>query len=189
MILFRPVGLAELQRIAEAGFLAFPPRLPHQPIFYPVLNEEYAVQIARDWNTRDEASGYAGFVTRFEVQPAFASRYAVRVVGGSEHAELWVPAEELAELNAHIEGEIRVTAHFCGPLCDGAVDPESHLPQGLVRPTRWDLWRQDDNGSQVRISGDDSREEVESRIATLEARGHKQMYFAREASATRRRRS
>jgi len=28
---------------------ALPPRLPEQPLFYPVLTEEYAVKIARDW--------------------------------------------------------------------------------------------------------------------------------------------
>ena len=65
--LFRPVGVKELELIAESGYLGFPPRLYFQPIFYPVLNEEYATQIARDWNTKDEASGYAGYVTRFEV--------------------------------------------------------------------------------------------------------------------------
>ncbi len=46
MTLYRPVGTAELTRIAESGFTAFPPRLPEQPIFYPVLNEAYACEIA-----------------------------------------------------------------------------------------------------------------------------------------------
>ena len=49
-ILYRPVGTEELDLIRASGFSAFPPRLPEQPIFYPVLTEEYAVQIARDWN-------------------------------------------------------------------------------------------------------------------------------------------
>jgi hypothetical protein len=40
-ILYRPVGPKELALIAESGFREFPPRLPEQPIFYPVTNEEY----------------------------------------------------------------------------------------------------------------------------------------------------
>ena len=37
--LFRPVGPKELELIRAANFRAFPPRLPDQPIFYPVLTE------------------------------------------------------------------------------------------------------------------------------------------------------
>lgn len=107
--LYRPVGPAELKLIEEANWQAFPPRLPDQPIFYPVLNEDYAVQIARDWNV--VASG-SGFVTRFDVDAEFASRYERQVVGGREHEELWVPAEELPELNEHIVGRIEVIREF-----------------------------------------------------------------------------
>ena len=53
--LYRPVGPEELELIKQADWSAFPPRLPEQPIFYPVLNEEYATQIARAWNVK--ASG------------------------------------------------------------------------------------------------------------------------------------
>lgn len=74
MILYRPVGLAELRRVYESGPASFPPRLPQQPIFYPVLDAAYAAQIARDWNTKDAASGYAGFVTRFAVDDDVARR-------------------------------------------------------------------------------------------------------------------
>ena len=107
--LYRPVGPKELLLIEKSGFREFPPRLPDQPIFYPVLNEEYAVQIARDWNVR--ASG-AGFVTRFHVKTAFLAKYPAHVVGGKIHAELWIPAEELPELNRNIVGLIEVTAEF-----------------------------------------------------------------------------
>lgn len=69
MILYRPVGLGELRLIAAAAFRAFPPRLPDQPIFYPVLTLDYARKIARDWNTRDQQSGFAGFVTRSWLGP------------------------------------------------------------------------------------------------------------------------
>lgn len=110
--LFRPVGKAELDLIAASGFRAFPPRLPGQPIFYPVLNEEYAVQIARDWNTRDPASGYAGYVTRFAVRAEVAARYPIQTVGSRLHRELWIPADELESFNAAIVGPIEVIAEF-----------------------------------------------------------------------------
>ena len=107
--LWRPVGPEELALIEASGWRAFPPRLPDQPIFYPVLNEAYAVQIARDWNV--PASG-SGFVTRFEVDGQFQERYPRQVVGGREHDELWVPAEDLEEFNRHIVGKIEVVAEF-----------------------------------------------------------------------------
>ncbi len=109
VVLYRPVGPEELRLIEASGWRAFPPRLPDQPIFYPVLNEGYAVQIARDWNV--PASG-AGFVTRFEVNAEFVKRYPRKIVGGREHEELWVPAEELTEFNAQIVGLIEVTQRF-----------------------------------------------------------------------------
>ncbi len=108
-ILYRPVGPKELALIAASGFRAFPPRLPEQPIFYPVLNEEYARQIAREWNV--PASG-AGYVTRFSVRKEFLARHPERQVGASVHRELWIPAEELAEMNRNIVGLIEVTAEY-----------------------------------------------------------------------------
>src|SRR5215470_8776160 len=108
-ILYRPVRPKELKLIAASGFSEFPPRLPEQPIFYPVLNEEYARQIARDWNV--PASG-AGYVVRFALQKSFAARYPVQSVGGALHKELWIPAEELAELNRNIVGKIELIAEF-----------------------------------------------------------------------------
>jgi len=108
-ILYRPVGPKELALIAASGFREFPPRLPEQPIFYPVLNEEYARQIARKWNV--PASG-AGFVTRFAVRTDFVARYAEQQVGTSVHRELWIPAEDLAEMNRNIVGLIEVIAEY-----------------------------------------------------------------------------
>jgi hypothetical protein len=110
--LYRPVGGKELALIRDSGFHAFPPRLPQQPHFYPVLNEDYAVQIARDWNTKDEASGYEGFVSKFEVRTEFLSRYEVHVVGSPHHRECWIPAVDLEELNRNIEGAIEVVREF-----------------------------------------------------------------------------
>ena len=108
-ILYRPVGPKELALIAASGHREFPPRLPGQPIFYPVLNEEYARQIARDWNV--PASG-AGYVTRFAVRNEFVARYPIHTVGGSVHQELWIPAEDLAEMNRNIVGLIEVIAEY-----------------------------------------------------------------------------
>ena len=95
--------------IEQSGWTKFPPRLPEQPIFYPVMNEEYAIQIARDWNVR--ASG-AGFVTKFAVNAEYVEKFEVQNVGGHMHNELWVPAEELEEFNENIVGKIEVTKAF-----------------------------------------------------------------------------
>ena len=107
--LFRLVGPKELELIAASGWREFPPRLPEQPIFYPVLNEEYATQIARDWNVPESGSG---FVTRFSVNAEFVDRYPIKTVGAAVHQELWVPAEELTEFNQNIIGLIEVVAEF-----------------------------------------------------------------------------
>jgi hypothetical protein len=115
LTLYRPVGKAELELIQESGFTRFPPRLPHQPIFYPVLNEEYAREIAAKWNTTDPQSGYAGYVTRFEVQAGFADRFPVKQVGDVDHRELWIPAELLEEFNQNIVGKIEVIAELSLP--------------------------------------------------------------------------
>src|SRR5262245_9284187 len=109
IILYRPVGPKELALIAARGFREFPPRRPEQPIFYPVLNEEYARQIARDWNVPDSG---AGFVTRFAVRKDFLARYAEQQVGTSTHRELWIPAQDLDEMNRNIVGLIEVVAEY-----------------------------------------------------------------------------
>ncbi|WP_332811987.1 hypothetical protein [Sphingomonas sp.] len=107
--LWRPVGPAELRLIEASEMKAFPPRLPEQPIFYPVTTEDYAVKIARDWNV--PASG-AGFVTRFQVRRDYLSRYDVQNAGGSAHQEYWIPAEDMEAFNAAIIGRIEVTREF-----------------------------------------------------------------------------
>jgi hypothetical protein len=112
-VLFRPIGEDELGLIAESGYRAFPPRLPGQPIFYPVLNEEYATQIARDWNAKNSQSN-AGYVTRFAVKAEYLSQFTVQKVGGTLHLEYWIPAEKLADLNKNIVGLIEVVAEFRG---------------------------------------------------------------------------
>jgi hypothetical protein len=108
-ILFRPVGPEELALIAASGYREFPPRLPQQPIFYPVTNEDYARHIAEHWNVKESGSGY---VTRFAVREEHIAKYPVQQVGASIHTEHWIPAEELAEFNRNIVGLIEITQSF-----------------------------------------------------------------------------
>lgn len=113
-VLFRPVGPQELALIEQTGFTRFPPRLEGQPFFYPVQNEEYASQIAREWNANNPAIG-AGFVTRFHVRAEFLSRYEMKTVGSAIHKEYWIPADELPEFNRNIVGKIEIVAEFRPP--------------------------------------------------------------------------
>jgi hypothetical protein len=112
-MLYRPTGENELGLIRATGWRGFPPRLPEQPIFYPVLNEEYATRIARDWNTRDGGTGY---VLRFSVETKFLAQFPVRTVGSRTHQEYWIPAEQLDEFNRHIVGLIEVVCEFRAPV-------------------------------------------------------------------------
>ena len=107
--LWRPVGPKELALIRASGMREFPPRLPEQPIFYPVTSEAYAIKIARDWNVPASGSGY---VTRFDVTKEFLDGYDVQDAGGRSHQEYWIPADQLAAFNAAIVGEIAVIASF-----------------------------------------------------------------------------
>ncbi len=107
--LWRPVGPEELALMQDADMRAFPPRLPEQPIFYPVLTEDYAVKIARDWNVKASGSGY---VTRFEVRKDFLDAYDVQEAGGRSHLEYGIPAEDLPAFNDAIVGQIDVVQTF-----------------------------------------------------------------------------
>jgi len=107
--MFRPVGAAELELVKASNFLRWPPRLPQQPIFYPVTNARYAAEIAERWNARD---GEKGFVTRFAVRKEFADRYPIQQVGDSYHTEWWIPAADLELLNDAIVGAIEVVNTF-----------------------------------------------------------------------------
>lgn len=107
--LYRPVGPAELALIEQAGWKAFPPRLPEQPIFYPVVQKEYAIRIARDWNVKESGAGY---VLRFDVDAEFLRQFPVQEAGGRDHTEYWIPSERLDELNRHIVGRIELVEEF-----------------------------------------------------------------------------
>lgn len=106
--MYRPVGQKEMDLIIQSNYKEYPPRLPEQPIFYPVLNERYAREIAEKWNKKSADSGYAGYVTTFEIDDTYISNYDVQTVGASYHQELWVPSEELETFNRHIIGKIEV---------------------------------------------------------------------------------
>ena len=107
--LWRPTGPAELALVEASGWSAWPARLPEQPIFYPVLSQDYAATIAREWNVK--ASG-VGYVTRFKVKKAFLDRYEVQQAGGRAILEYWIPAEDLDDLNQHIVGKIELVAEY-----------------------------------------------------------------------------
>jgi len=125
MYLYRPIGLFEYQLIAKSGFKNFPPRLYWQPIFYPVLNQKYAEKIALDWNTKDQASGYIGYVTRFELSDEYLAQFEVHTVGDDFCQELWIPAERLDEFNQQIIGNIEVVNIFKGE----AFTENAELPE------------------------------------------------------------
>jgi hypothetical protein len=112
--LYRPIGLTEMELIAENNYKTFPPRFEWQPIFYPVINQAYAEQIADEWNTRDEFSGYCGIVTAFQINVDFIKKYEVKNVGGIVHNELWIPSNELENFNNNIIGVIAIVNAFFG---------------------------------------------------------------------------
>ncbi len=86
--------------------------MPQQPLFYPVTNEQYAIETAREWNVPQSGSGV---VTRFEARASFMARYETHVVGAARHTEWWFPAEALDALNDTIVGQIEVTHEFYPP--------------------------------------------------------------------------
>ena len=111
MILYRPIGTKELELVQENGYTKFPPRLPEQPIFYPVLNEKYATEIASQWNVKYN-DDHKGYVPQFEIDDEYGKQFEVHIVGASYHQELWVPAEELERFNQHIVGKIQIVSEF-----------------------------------------------------------------------------
>ena len=107
--LYRPTGAEELKLVADSDYKKWPPRLPEQPIFYPVTNEEYAKEIAINWNVKQQG---IGFVTKFYVKKSFMDKYEIQVVGASHHEEWWIPAKDLEELNKNTVGKIEVIGEY-----------------------------------------------------------------------------
>jgi hypothetical protein len=147
--LYRPVGLHELALIWDSGMREFPPRLSHQPFFYPVVNIEYARHIAAGWNVRDAASGFCGFVTKFGVDDKFLLRFEPKVVGTSAHTEYWIPAEHLREFNRAINSPITVLEAFFGPEFQGHIpdkfglEGKDAIQQFVAMVRTWDYSRMD----------------------------------------------
>jgi hypothetical protein len=145
--LYRPVGLGKLALIWDSGCTEFPPRLPDQPIFYPVTSAEYATQIARDWNAK--ASTFAGFVTTFNVDDAYLTRFERHIVGSAKHEEYWIPAGELLNFNQAIQGQIEVQSAYFGESFVGFVPDECNFKgknaegQFVVLARSWDYSRMD----------------------------------------------
>ncbi len=147
--LFRPVGIHELALLWDSGMREFPPRFTHQPIFYPVANIEYAAQIARDWNTKDEASGFAGYVMQFAVPHSFLAGFEPHTVGSAMHIEYWIPAERLHEFNASLQGRISLKSGFFGSSFKGCVPDrfglkgKDAIEQFVCMAKTWDYSRMD----------------------------------------------
>jgi hypothetical protein len=145
--LYRPVGLAELALIWDSGCREFPPRLPEQPIFYPVTSAEYATQIARAWNTK--SSSFAGYVTSFDLNDEYLSQFERHIVGSAIHEEYWIPAGQLPDFNRAIRGLIEVDAAYFGDSFTGFVPDKAGLKgmnaeqQFIALARNWDYSRMD----------------------------------------------
>jgi hypothetical protein len=127
--LYRPLGLQELALLWDSGMREFPPRLVQQPIFYPVVNLDYARQIARDWNAPDEKSSFAGFVTQFDVSSTYLSKFELHTAGSAAHREYWIPAREMTQFNKAISGLVSVQDEFFGAGFVGYI-PQDHSFKG-----------------------------------------------------------
>src|ERR1041385_3281370 len=127
MLLYRPVSLQELELIYEGGMKAFPTHLPQQPIFYPVLQLEYARQIASNWNAQN--GQLAGYVVQFKIEDQYVSRFEKRAVGTTSYQELWIPNEELEEFNRHILGQVKIVEARFGDAFQGSI-PDKFGLQG-----------------------------------------------------------
>ena len=115
------IKFTEYLKIKKTDFTAFPPRFDYQPIFYPVLNVEYACQIAKDWNTKDKVSDYVGIVLEFDVNDEYIAQFQTKVVGNANHKELWIPAETLDEFNKNIIGTIKIVTIYYGDRYDKEI--------------------------------------------------------------------
>lgn len=123
--LYQPVGMEELQYIRAAGWKAFPPHDPEQPLFRPVASEEYAALQAYNWNAAHNTYR-RGYIVRFRLTTSFLSAYDNKIVGTPGHEEYWIPAEDLSLLNAAIQGQIEVAGTFAGEDAEYRKINETH---------------------------------------------------------------
>lgn len=108
--LFRSAGQCELDLIAQGGFTCFPVSQCRQRtypvVFYPERWRDHALQIARDWNTRDSVSEFAGYLLRCQVE-----------TDGHDFlndSEIWLSEAGLLRLNQALVGTIQVEERFVG---------------------------------------------------------------------------
>jgi len=147
--LFRPLGLQEMSLLWDSEFREFPPRLVHQPFFYPVVTADYARHIAAHWNVNDEASGFVGFVTRFAVADDYLAAFERHVVGARNHVEYWIPSEQLPSFNHALTDPISVDDAFFGPKFVGHVPHmyglkgKDAIQQFVILAGTWDYSRMD----------------------------------------------
>ena len=119
------MDMEELRLVYEAGMRAFPPRKPEQPIFYPVLNLEYANEIAEQWNTQSGTA--SGYVAKFSVEDMYSTQFEHHRVGAAHHVELWIPSEVLSCFNEHISAPITVVSAYFGEKFRGYVPSQFGL--------------------------------------------------------------
>jgi len=119
MKLFKPVGLDELRQMYDANMRSFASQVDHQPNFSPAPNIDYAVKIAKDWNTKSQP--FAGYVTECEVADDYGRKFPARRAMKKSEKESWILAEDLEELNRRIEGPIKVAAGHFGPEFRGYI--------------------------------------------------------------------
>ncbi len=102
MKLYKPVGQKEYELIKQSGFKEFPQMLEMQSIFYPALFKEYARKIAKEWNTKDELSGYIGHVMEFEIDDKFIAKYEMHIIEDNTYQIYRIPVEDLNVFNKSI---------------------------------------------------------------------------------------
>jgi hypothetical protein len=58
---------------------------------------------------------------------------------------------------------------------------KAHEVRSRAEAELWVVWRQDDNGNRFEVARVESREDADALAATMEARGHKQLYWVAAA--------
>lgn len=114
MKLYRPVGLYEMSKILDLKGEEFPKEFFNHSLCRVIVNLDYALKVARDWNAKDRNSGYAGFVIEFEVNKSFIDNYTVQCVGKNNGLEYLIPANQISIFNYNIKGKIKIQDAFFG---------------------------------------------------------------------------
>jgi len=132
LTLWRPTGPSEWDLVVASGFRRWPPRLPERPIFYPVLNEDYAVRIARDWNaSRSRGSSGSLGVCPDLVTALPVSRWAFHTLS-MRKALAPLPASEIAATMDELESLIRESSGGRVELARRSIDGGRVLDTSVV---------------------------------------------------------